>query len=433
VVFPASAGYFINTGNFLLWIFFRCTFKISSMTTSKNQKNVSCAAVIAAGGSGTRMAGPVRKQFIELGGRSILRRCVDLFLSLEEIGKIVVVLPADAVGEFTASLQPGEEGLIQAVGGGATRQESVYNGLKALDPDRIRVVAIHDAARPLVSPDVVRRTLELAAEGTAAVACARVRDTVKRAKDGFVEATVERGNLWLAQTPQSFPLKMILEAHQAAARDGFTGTDDVSLCERLAERVRIVESDAGNIKVTEQSDLEYFQYRLKGDEMAGDEPGSTLRIGEGFDVHPLAGGRRLVIGGVEIPFEKGLAGHSDADVLLHAVTDALLGAAALGDIGRSFPDDDPAFKDADSVALLSQVVEKLKRKGFHPVNLDATVIAQKPRLAPYMKRIGDNIAGILGVDIDRVNVKAKTHEGLGALGRGEGIAARAAVLVKAEK
>ena len=249
----------------------------------------------------------------------------------------------------------------------------------------------------------------------------------------FVEATVERGDLWLAQTPQSFPLKMILEAHQAAARDGFTGTDDVSLCERLAERVRIVESDAGNIKVTEQSDLEYFQYRLKGDEMAGDEPGSTLRIGEGFDVHPLTGGRRLVIGGVAIPFEKGLAGHSDADVLLHAVADALLGAAAMGDIGRSFPDDDPAFKDADSAALLSQVVKKLEQKGFHAVNLDATVIAQRPKLASYIERIRENIARIIGVEIEKVSVKAKTHEGLGALGRGEGIAARAVVLVSTEK
>jgi len=403
------------------------------MNKSRNKKHVACAAIIAAGGSGTRMAGPVRKQFIEVGGRSILRRCVDVFLTLEEIKKIVVVLPEDAVSHFTARLQPGEKAVIQAVPGGATRQESVHNGLKALDPDQIQVVAIHDAARPLVSPDVVRKTLELAAEGTAAVACARVRDTVKRGKDGFVDSTVERGGLWLAQTPQTFPMKMILEAHQAALHEGFTGTDDVSLCERLGMRVRIVESDAGNIKVTDQSDLEYLEYRLKGDRMAGNEPGGALRIGEGFDVHALATGRRLVIGGVEIPFEKGLAGHSDADVLLHAVTDALLGAAALGDIGRLFPDDDPAFKDANSAALLSEVVKRLELKGFHAANLDATVIAQKPRLAPYMERIRENIARIIGVEIEKVSVKAKTHEGLGALGRGEGIAARAVVLVSAEK
>ena len=403
------------------------------MTTSENQKSVPCAAVIAAGGSGSRMAGPVRKQFIQIGGRSILRHCIDLFLSLEEIGKIVVVLPADTMDDFIASLQPGEQDLIQVVPGGATRQESVYNGLKVLDPDEIQVVAIHDAARPLVSPDVVHKTLELAAEGTPAAACTRVRDTVKREKDGFVESTVQREDLWLAQTPQSFPLKMILGAHQAAMRDGFTGTDDVSLCEKLGKRVRIVESDAGNIKVTEQSDLEYLESRLKGDRMAENKPGSTLRIGEGFDVHTLAGGRRLVIGGVEIPFEKGLAGHSDADVLLHAVTDALLGAAALGDIGSHFPDDDPAFKDADSAVLLARVVRKLEQKGFHAVNLDATVIAQRPKLAPYMEQMRENIARILGVDIERVSVKAKTHEGLGALGRGEGIAARAVALVSTEK
>ncbi len=403
------------------------------MNTSTDKETTHCAAVIAAGGSGSRMAGPVRKQFVEVGGKSILRHCVEVFLSLEEIKKIVVVLPADAVEDFTSSLQPGEKGLIQAVPGGATRQESVYNGLKVLDPDEIQVVAIHDAARPLVSPDLVHKTLELAAGGTPAVACARVRDTVKREKDRFVESTVQRGDLWLAQTPQSFPLKMILEAHQAAMRDSFTGTDDVSLCERLGKRVRIVESDAGNIKVTEQSDLEYLEYRLKGDKMAENEPGGTLRIGEGFDVHILAEGRRLVIGGVEIPFEKGLAGHSDADVLLHAITDALLGAAALGDIGSHFPDDDPAFKDADSAVLLTRVVRKLEQKGFHAVNLDATVIAQKPRLAPDIEQMRENIARILGVDIERVSVKAKTHEGLGALGRGEGIAARAVVLLSTEK
>jgi len=391
-----------------------------------------CAAVIAAAGSGTRMAGQVRKQFIEVCGRSILRHCLEVFLSLEQIKKIVVVLPADAVDDFTSSIQPGEQSLVQAVAGGATRQESVYNGLKALDPGQIGVVAIHDAARPLVSPEVVRKSLELAAEGTPAAACTRVRDTIKREKDGFVQETVERGELWHAQTPQTFPLEMILEAHRAARRDGFSGTDDVSLCERLGKRVRIVESDTGNIKITENSDLEYLEYRLTGEKLAQNSHGRALRIGEGFDVHPLVKGRRLVIGGVEIPFEKGLAGHSDADVLLHAVADALLGAAALGDIGRHFPDDDPAFTDADSSALLAQVVGMLQKEGLCAVNLDATVIAQRPKLTPYMVQIRENIARILGADIHQVSVKAKTHEGLGALGRGKGIAARAVVLVKAE-
>jgi len=322
-----------------------------------------------------------------------------VFLSLEQIKKIVVVLPADAVDDFTSSIQPGEQSLVQAVAGGATRQESVYNGLKALDPGQIGVVAIHDAARPLVSPEVVRKSLELAAEGTPAAACTRVRDTIKREKDGFVQETVERGELWHAQTPQTFPLEMILEAHRAARRDGFSGTDDVSLCERLGKRVRIVESDTGNIKITDNSDLEYLEYRLTGEKLAQNSHGRALRIGEGFDVHPLVKGRRLVIGGVEIPFEKGLAGHSDAD----------------------------------SSALLAQVVGMLQKEGLCAVNLDATVIAQRPKLTPYMVQIRENIARILGADIHQVSVKAKTHEGLGALGRGEGIAARAVVLVSTEK
>jgi len=388
-----------------------------------------CAAVIAAGGRGLRMGAGLRKQFIEVGGKSILRHSLDLFLGLEEIVRIVAVLPEDTLEEFLLGLSRSEKKIILAVAGGETRQQSVYNGLTALDPSTVRVVAIHDAARPLVSPAVVRETLRVAASGMGAVACCRVRDTVKSAENDLISGSVERGGLWLAQTPQSFPLEMILQAHRSALADRFEGTDDAALCEKAGFPVRVVESDPGNLKVTEKADLEYLEYRLGGKTMTTIDPAGGLRIGEGFDVHALAEGRKLLIGGVEIPYPKGLAGHSDADVLYHAVTDALLGSAALGDIGGVFPDDDPAYKDADSAVLLARVAGMLRDKGFRLLNLDATVIAQNPNLAPYIGRMRENLAGILGLEIDRVSVKAKTHEGLGALGRGEGISARAVVLV----
>ncbi|OGG06647.1 MAG: hypothetical protein A3F83_01755 [Candidatus Glassbacteria bacterium RIFCSPLOWO2_12_FULL_58_11] len=388
-----------------------------------------CAAVIAAGGKGLRMGGKLRKQFIEIGGKSLLRHSLDLFLGLEEIVRIVVVLPEDTLEEFRGSLAPSEKEIILAVAGGETRQQSVYNGLTPLDPATVRVVAIHDAARPLVSPTVVRETLRVAASGMGALAACRVRDTVKRADNKLISGTVERSGLWLAQTPQSFPLDMILQAHRAAQEESFEGTDDAALCERAGFPVQVVESDPGNLKVTEKSDLDYLEYRLGGKAMTTTEPAGGLRVGEGFDVHALAEGRKLLIGGVEIAYSKGLAGHSDADVLYHAVTDALLGAAALGDIGGVFPDDDPSYKDADSAVLLARVAGMLRDKGFRPLNLDATVIAQKPKLAPYIGRMRENLARLLGLEIERVSVKAKTHEGLGALGRGEGISARAVVLV----
>jgi 2-C-methyl-D-erythritol 4-phosphate cytidylyltransferase / 2-C-methyl-D-erythritol 2,4-cyclodiphosphate synthase len=391
-----------------------------------------CAALIAAGGEGLRLGGGVRKQFREIAGKTVLRHSLELFLGIPEIRRVVVVLPADSVGRFERGLTPGEKERVAAVAGGGTRQQSVRNGLAALDPEEIQVVAIHDAARPLVLREVVLETLRAAALGSGAIACAPVKDTVKRAGEDFVEGTLERRTLWLAQTPQTFPLAMILEAHRAAAEDGFSGTDDSALCERLGFPVRIVPSDPGNLKLTDSSDLAYLEYRLHGNPAAGPEKREKkmdLRVGEGYDIHPLAEGRKLILGGVQIPCDKGLAGHSDADVLLHAITDALLGAAALGDLGAHFPDTDPAFKGADSGGLLLQVKELLDGHGYFVLNVDATVIAEYPRLAPYIPEMRGRIAGILALDPDRVSVKATTHEGLGTLGRGEGIASSAVVLI----
>ena len=391
----------------------------------------SCAAVIAAGGEGRRMGGPVKKQFLEIGGRSMLRHCLDLFLAIPEIRRIVVVLPAEEVSGFRRSLGGDEKGKVAVVAGGSTRQESVYKGLLALEGSGVEVVAIHDAARPLADPAVVRETLRLAGTGCGAVACTPMRDTVKRSRGEKIEKTVDRRSLWLAQTPQSFPLAIILEAHRTAKESGYTGTDDSSLCERLSFPVAIVGSTAENLKITEPSDMAYAEYRLRSRQSGERGEKVVLRIGEGYDIHRLKEGRRLVLGGVAIPHEKGLDGHSDADALIHAVIDALLGAAGLGDIGRHFPDTDPAYKDKDSTELLLTVVRMIEEKGFRPVNLDATIVAQRPKLTPYIEKMRDRLAGLLGLEITCVNVKAKTHEGLGALGREEGIAARAVVLVEA--
>ncbi len=406
-----------------------CIERLLMSKSPAQQKLPPCAAVIAAGGKGLRMGGSTRKQFIRLGGVSILHHSIHPFLALPEVVRIVVALPADAIDEFSAELRGRERELVLAVAGGETRQQSVHNALAALEGSGAQLVAIHDAARPLVSEQLIRRTFEAASTGVGAMACAAMRDTVKRGRGGDVAGTVNRSDLWLAQTPQTFPLAMITAAHERALAESFESTDDAALCEHYGQTVKIVESDYGNLKLTEQSDLDYVRWRLERD--AGGERMNevALRIGEGYDLHRLEPDRRLIIGGVEIPFELGLAGHSDADVLLHAVTDALLGAAAAGDIGRLFPDNDPSYKDADSAVLLKQALEKVESLGWRPVNLDATVIAQRPKLAPHMDRIVRRVAEVLAMNPGAVNIKAKTNEGVGPEGREEAISARAVVLL----
>ncbi|MBW7996693.1 MAG: 2-C-methyl-D-erythritol 2,4-cyclodiphosphate synthase [Candidatus Glassbacteria bacterium] len=397
------------------------------MSKSKAKKLPPCAAVIAAGGRGLRMGGDIRKQFIRIGGASILQHSFRPFLALPEVVRIVVALPGDTLENFSPELNERERGIVHLAEGGETRQQSVYNALATLEDSGAKLVAIHDAARPLVNPELVRRTFEVADEFGCAMLCASMRDTVKRGEGGVVAGTLDRENLWLAQTPQTFRLKLILDAHRRARREGVEATDDAALCERFGHEVRIVPGDHGNIKLTAEADLDFVRWKLEGP-----MTGLPFRIGEGYDLHRLERGRRLIIGGVEIPYEFGLAGHSDADVLLHAITDALLGAAAAGDIGRLFPDDDPEYKDADSAVLLRRAAAKVAALGWIPVNLDATVIAQRPRLAPHMEKIRARIAGILEMDLAAVNVKAKTNEGVGPVGREEAVAARAVVLVGGE-
>jgi len=309
------------------------------------------------------------------------------------------------------------------VEGGERRQDSVRNAFDHV----VRVadvVVIHDAARPLVADEVIRRTVEAAAATGAAIAALRARDTVKRADAmGLIAETLNRDEIYLAQTPQAFLVDVL--------RDALTisddATDEATLAEQAGHAVQVVEGDPRNLKITTPDDLALAE-RLLGVTAAV----PALRIGNGYDLHRLVDGRPLVLGGVTIQFEKGLLGHSDADVICHAVTDAILGAAGAGDIGRHFPDTDPAWKDADSVDLLRRAAAIVAAAGFAVVNVDVVVIAQRPRLAPHVDAIRTRVAEAIGCDPSQVSVKGKTNEGVDSIGAGESIAAHAvALLIKA--
>jgi len=335
----------------------------------------------------------------------------------------MLVVPADYCGTAQSiAQQAGLTKLEAVVSGGKTRCDSVFAGLQVLSSDPPDLVVIHDGARPFVSPEVIFRTIAAAEQTGAALAARPVTDTLKQVDDQLgVAATVDRTGLWHAQTPQTFRFSTIYNAYQQARGRGWQATDDASLVERVGGTVTVVEDEVRNFKITVPDDWERAKALVAGSQQ--------LRIGHGFDVHPFAAQRPLMLGGIRIPFDQGLAGHSDADVLLHAIADALLGSAALGDIGQHFPDTDPAYKDADSTELLARTVELVSEAGYCPTNVDATVIAQRPRLADHIPAMRGHIAAILGLSESQVNVKATTTEHLGFVGREEGIAAQAVALV----
>jgi len=385
------------------------------------------SAIIAAGGRGRRLGAPVPKQLLELSGRPILRWSVEAFLASPVVDHVVAVLPAELASSPPEYLR-GER--LTLVAGGERRQDSVACGLDAVPP-ATGLVVIHDAARPLVDADLIARTVAAAAESGAAIAALGARDTIKESGgEGagaarFVSRTLPREAIFLAQTPQAFR-REVLEHAVRLGREGVDATDEAALAERAGYRVRLVEGSTRNIKITTPEDLAVAE-ALIGPHAAGP---SSVRVGSGYDLHRLVAGRALVLGGVKVPFEKGLAGHSDADVVCHALTDALLGAAAAGDIGQHFPDTDPRWKDADSVGLLRQAVAIVAARGYRPVNADVTVIAERPKLAAHRDAIAACLASALGLPPGAVGVKAKTNEGADATGRGEAIAAHAVVLIE---
>ena len=386
---------------------------------------MTCWAIILAGGTGARMGGEEPKQFLHLAGRPMLAYALEAFEACRAVDAVVIVGPPDRLDACESlSRQVGCRKVRDIVAGGAERQDSVCAGVAAL-PQDIDLVAVHDGARPLIEPVDIARVVEAARKNGAAVLGTTMTDTVKRVIDGRVDETLDRSMLWSVQTPQVFRVALLREAQLSADRDDFVGTDDTVLVERIGHPVTVVEGSRDNIKVTVPEDLARVEDILSG--RGGTT--ATQRIGMGYDVHRLVEGRPLLLGGVEIPFERGLLGHSDADVLIHVVIDALLGAAGVGDIGRLFPDTEEKYKDISSLVLLERTADVLRERGASVVNIDATVMAQQPKLAPHIPLMESNIGKALGVEESLVSVKATTTENLGFVGREEGIAAQAVAMI----
>ena len=376
--------------------------------------------MVAAAGGSTRMGQP--KQHIKLGNRPVLIHTLMALQQVEAVDEILLIARQEDIDTFMAQAkEAGVSKLRTAVAGGNTRQQSVQNGLAALPPEA-DIVGIHDGARPLIDPDTIAAVIDAAVEYGGAAVAVPVKDTLKRTDaDGIIIDTPDRANLWRVQTPQVFDRAALCAAMDAAMAAGKDYTDDCQLMEAAGHKVKLVKGLDTNLKLTTPEDIALAKALMKGSD--------NMRIGHGYDVHKLVEGRDLILGGVKIEYEKGLLGHSDADVLTHVVMDALLGAAALGDIGKLFPDNDPAYKGADSIALLRRVVERLKEAGHKIGNIDATILCQRPKLAPHIPQMREIIAAACGVDVTCVSVKATTEEGLGFTGSGEGIAAHCVCLL----
>ncbi len=387
-----------------------------------------CFAIIPAGGMGLRMGHEIPKQFLTISGVPILIYTIRAFLKAPSIKHIVLAVPKEHFDETGKMLaRHGIDSGFSIVRGGRLRQDSVRAGLESLPAEGIAVV--HDAVRPLITPELIEKCVAGAKESGAAILAIPVKDTLKRVEEDFlVRKTVDRSGLWQAQTPQAVSLDILRMAYDAAERDGFEGTDEASLLEHAGVRVVVVQGAESNIKITRPGDLEVAEGLLMK-KMKHQELEQGIRTGQGFDAHRLVEGRKLVLGGVTIKHPKGLLGHSDADVLVHALCDAVLGALGEGDLGRHFPDNDQQYKDVDSLVLLGHVMTLASERGMGVVNADITVIAQQPKLAPHIPQMCMNVAQVCGVSADRVNIKATTTEGMGFTGREEGVAAQAAVLL----
>ena len=378
-----------------------------------------CAAVIVAAGSATRMQG-IDKMLAPLAGVPVVLRSVHALAASDCIDSLVIVTRTECM-ETLRTLCAEVSKPVTVVAGGASRPESVLAGLAAL-PEGTELAAIHDGARPLVTQAVIAEAVEAAERCGAAAPAVPVHDTIKQAENGLVRATPERKTLFAVQTPQVFDVKLLKTVLRAAMERGIALTDDCSAVEAAGKPVVLTQGCEENLKITTPVDLTLAEAILKRRK--------TMRIGHGYDVHRLTEGRRLILGGVEIPFERGLDGHSDADVLVHALMDALLGAAGLRDIGVLFPDNDPAYKNISSMLLLDRVMLTLEHAGYAVGNVDVTVLAQRPKLKDYIPVMRENLARAMKIPLDCVNIKATTEEGLGFTGSGEGIACHAVCLLE---
>ena len=382
-------------------------------------------ALVPCAGVGERAGVGGPKQYARVGDRTVVAHTLAALARLARVTQTVVILaPGDEQFEAAA---PGFAGWIER-DGGATRAATVRAGLAALKRHGARDddwVLVHDAARCLVQLACMERLIDACiGDAVGGLLALPLSDTLKQADvHGRVRATVDRNGKWAAQTPQMFRLALLEQALDAV---GNTVTDEASAVEALGHAPLLVPGDANNFKLTWPEDFVRAERLLQPNE----RPNMTVRIGEGWDIHALVPGRPLILGGVHIPHDKGLDGHSDADALAHAITDALLGAAALGDIGRHFPDTDAQFKGADSMLLLAEAAKRVRAAGYEIGNIDSTIIAQAPKMAPHIAAMRERLASVLGVAVDQVNVKAKTAEKMGPVGEGRAIEARAVCLLK---
>ncbi len=373
-------------------------------------------ALVVAGGRGRRFGSGVPKQYRLLGGKAVIRHALEAFLAHPGVAAVQPVIHADDAGLF-ADVARGLD-LLEPVAGGAERQDSVRNGLKAVEALGPDAVLIHDAARPFVPADVISRVIGALEVHAGAIPALAVADTLKRGRDGCIVGTVDREGLYRAQTPQGFRFADILEAHGTLA--GRSLTDDASLMEEAGHTVALVAGSEENFKMTTSEDLKRAE-RLTARE---------TRVGTGFDVHGVEPGNAVILCGITIPCTFALKGHSDADVAMHAITDAVLGAIGAGDIGSHFPSGDPRWKGAASSIFLEHTRDLVAEAGGRIVNVDLTVICEAPRIGPHREDMRNSLAGILGVDPERIGVKGTTTEKLGYTGRGEGIAAQAVATVE---
>jgi len=387
------------------------------------------AALIVAAGRGARAANDAGqpKQYCRIGGEAMLTRTIAAFVAHSGIEDVLVVVHPDDAALYAEASRPFSARLLPLVTGGARRQDSVRAGLEALaghKPDR---VLIHDAARPFVDADLVGRVIACLDSHAGALPCLPVTDTLKRGQAGRVVGTVARDDLWRAQTPQGFKFDAILAAHRAAAVDDSREfTDDAAIAEWFGLDVALIEGSEHNRKLTTAEDLKIADEMLQVSRGSGS---GTVRVASGYDVHALGPGDAVILCGVHIPHTKALVGHSDADVGLHALTDALLGIIADGDIGVHFPPSDDRWRGAASDIFLKAAADKIKERGGEIVHVDVTLLCEAPRIGPYRDAMRGFMAEALGLDVSQVSIKATTNEGLGFVGRGEGIAAMATATV----
>ncbi|ACC98717.1 2-C-methyl-D-erythritol 4-phosphate cytidylyltransferase [Elusimicrobium minutum Pei191] len=376
------------------------------------------SAIIVAGGSGTRMGRP--KQMLDIAGKPALARTVEAFKKVKNITEIIVVSAPETAAEIKKIFPE-----IKTVAPGATRLGSVISGVEAVDKNA-DVISVHDGARPLVNPEKVDLALKTAYDKGASVLAVPVKDTIKECSNGVVCKTLDRGVLYAAQTPQSYRADVLKNALEKYGKE-LNATDESQLVEKTGVKVNIVESDYKNIKITTPEDLIMAEALVKEDKE------TIYRTGIGFDLHRLVEGRKLFIGGLEIPHTKGFLGHSDGDVVLHAVCDAALGAVCAGEIGVYYPPTDAKIEGISSVDIAKKVIEILKEKNARIVHIDAVIITEEPKMKPHYQAIRESLGKVFNMGVDSISFKSKSHEKLGDIGAGNAAMCQCVVTVKTER